>query len=318
MTDITTLSQLGARLSLAKLHVKLLTAAAAGQNINHAFYIVDSKNKKLMAYGEELAKKHQVRTRNENNYTQFGKRGVPPYGGDFNYDYLLRSCTIGDAFLTLHDDSLIYSPNIFKLVNATLKHADFGGYLDQRALETYKKIFLDGIPLSELRIGTWFLFGNTRLYRENSYTMAIYRNYYRWLINIQFRTTRISANGLRLWLNGGFDLNIRARLDGRRFAILDQTNGDRLQNELEHFEKFTGFFTRRGMLKFVDTPTEVDMWLKRHSDKTRLSDSEAAFEIEFLKSMTTMLKKYDIDDTLLNFNIIDDLQNLRPANKYDM
>lgn len=311
MPDITTLSQLGARFSLAKLHVKLLTAAADGHDVNHVFYIVDSRNEKLMAFGEELATVHQVRTRNDNNFTRFGEKGVPPYGGDFNYDFLLRSCSIGDAFLTLHDDTLIYDPKVFTLVKTTLEQGGFGGYLDQRALDTYRKIFLDGVPFSELRVGTWFLFANTELYRNNNYSLALYKNFYRWLINIQFRTTRISTTGLRLWLNGGFDLNIRARLDGHRFVILDHKHGDRLGKELEHFEKFTGFFTRRGMLEFVDTPGEVDRWMKRHADKSRLSDTEAAFEIEFLDSMTQMLNAYGIEDSLLNPNVVEDLRRLR-------
>lgn len=311
MKTITTLSQLGARLSLARLHVTLLTNAAEGKAINHAFYVVDSKNKKMMEYGEELASKHQVRNREDNNFTRFGRTGVPPYGGDFNYDFLLRSCEIGDAFLTLHDDSLIYSGNVFELVRESLAGVNFGGYLDQRAIETYQKILLDGVPLSELRIGTWFLFGNTKVYRDGGYALALYKNYYRWLINIKFRTTRISAKAFRLWLNGGFDLNIRARLDGQEFSILDKTHGARLGSELEHFEKFTGFFTRRNMLGLVDTNTEVDAWMKRHADKARLKDSDAAFEVEFLESMAKMLDSFGIQDPLLNLNVVEDLRRLR-------
>jgi hypothetical protein len=304
MTSITTLSQLGARLSLAKLHVKLLRNAAEGQSVQHAFYIVDPQNKKLMSFGEELAGFAQVRSKLTNDYTRFGVSGFPKYGGDFNYDYLLRACDIGDAFLTLHDDSLIYGREVFPMIRDSLSRHDFGGFLDQRAKDAYSRILLDGVPLGELRIGTWFLFGKTDIYRKNGYTMAIYKNFYRWLINLQFRTTRLSAKGFRLWLNGGFDLNICARLDGRSFDILDHHQGQRLGMELEHFEKITGFFAHRGMLPFVDTPDELDQWKKWMKSNAKLDKNGRNFEIDFMKDLAALLARHDIEDPLLNTQAI--------------
>ncbi len=78
-----------------------------------------------------------------------------------------------------------------------------------------------------------------------------------------------------------------------------------MKNELERFEKFTGIFTRRGVLEFVDTSHEVDEWIERHSDKSSLSDSDAVFEGYYLRSMATMLRNNGIDDPpLLNFDFI--------------
>jgi len=311
MTSLTTLSQLGARLSLAKLHVKLLRSAAAGQDVQHVFYIVDPENTQLMSFGEELATFAQVRSKLTNDYTRFGVPGFPKYGGDFNYDYLLRACDIGDAFLTLHDDSLIYSNEVFPMIGDSLSRHDFGGFLDQRAKDAYSRILLDGVPLGELRIGTWFLFGKTDVYRRHGYGMAIYRNFYRWLINIQFRTARLSAKSFRLWLNGGFDLNIRARLDGRSFDILDHHQGGRLGSDLEHFEKITGFFAHRGMLQFVDTKYEVDEWKKWLKSNAKLDKNGKIFEIEFMKELADLLARHKVEDPLLNMQVIAYLEGNR-------
>lgn len=308
MHSITTLSQLGARLSLAKLHVKLLIAAADSQNVNHVFYIVDPENRKMMEFGEELRIFAQVKSKTDNNYTKFGRPSFPRYGGDFNYDYLLRACDIGDTFLTLHDDSLIYSRDVFPMIRSSLGQHEFGGFLDQRAKDSYRKIFLDGIPLGELRIGTWFLYGNTSIYRQYHYSLAIYKNFYRWLINLQFRTTRLQARGFRLWLNGGFDLNIRGRLDGLRFDVLDHNHAQRLGSDLEHFEKITGFFTHRGMLKFVDTVNEVDEWKKWIGDNAKFDNEGKNFELKFMRDLSNLLARHDIQDPLLNSQAIDYLE----------
>jgi hypothetical protein len=304
MNSITTLSQLGARLSLAKLHVKLLTEAARDQEVQHVFYIVDPANKRMMEFGEDLAQFAQVRSKLTNNYTKFGVPNFPKFGGDFNYDYLIRSCEIGDAFLTLHDDSLIYRKNVFSMIRESLAVNDFGGYLDQRAKDAYSRIFLDGVPLGELRIGTWFLFGSTEVYRRNNYTIAIYKNFYRWMINLHFRTTRLSASAFRLWLNGGFDLNIRGRLDGCLFDILDRQHVDCLGRDLEHFEKITGFFSQRNMMKYVDTPTEVDEWRKWLVANGKVGTSGESYEIKFLKEVADLLARHNVMDPLLNDDVI--------------
>jgi len=301
MHNITTLSQLGARLSLAKLHVKLLTKAGHDQAIQHVFYIVDPENRRMMEFGEELAQFAQVRSKLNNDYTRFDVPTFPKYGGDFNYDYLLRSCDIGDVFLTLHDDSLIYSRDVFPMIRQSLLNHEFGGFLDQRAKDAYSRIFLDNVPLGELRIGTWFLFGNTEVYRRYGYKLAIYKNFYRWLINLHFGTTRLSACAFRLWLNGGFDLNIRGRLDGHSFDVLDRQHAHRLGCDLEHFEKVTGFFAHRGMLDFVDTPTEVDEWKKWLKSNGKVGGKKCeSFEIKYMKELADLLARYEVEDPLLN------------------
>ena len=309
MPKLTTLSQLGARTSLARLHVKLLLKSTAEYDINHAFYLVDSENKMLHDFVfNELHEFGEVRSRRDNFYTPFGGKKYPQFGGDFNYDYLLRDCAIGESFLTLHDDTLLYKSDIFENVFSSLEKYNYGGFLDQRAKGAYENILLDGIPMGELRIGTWFLFGNTDHYRANDYRLAVYKNYYKWLINFQYKSTRISTKKLRVWLNGGFDLNLRARLDGNDFAVLDKLASDKLGTSIEHFEKVTGFFYHRGMMSFVDQDNEVDAWKEWLKKNINRDESGNIFEIEFMKAMAKLLEKYDVDDKLLNTKTINKLK----------
>lgn len=312
MTSITTVSQLGARASLAKLHVESLLRSAleSGVTVNHCFYIVDPANEKVAELGEELSSKHQVFHRENNDVTPFGRRGVPPFGGDFNYDYVLKRGEIGDVFITLHDDSILYNGRIFPRVLSNVDQNPFGGFLDQRAKSTYEDVYLDGTPLSDLRIGTWFLYGSHKKYSDAGYSLALYKNYWRWLINLRFRTTRITANKARIWLNGSFDLNIRARLDGHSFAIFDEIYPEALQEDLTHFEKFTGFFTARDMLKYSDTAGEVDAWAARLENLAKCNrHDQVVFDLEFMASMVNLLDRYDIKDPLLNGQVISDLKS---------
>lgn len=309
MTKLTTLSQLGARTSLARLHVKLLLKSAAKYDINHAFYLVDPENKMLRDFVfNELTEFGQVRSRKDNFFTPFGGKKYPKFGGDFNYDFLLRGCVIGENFLTLHDDTLIYKSDIFESVFDSLEQYKYGGFLDQRAKGAYSKILLDGIPMGELRIGTWFLFGNTNHYRSNEYRLAVYKNYYKWLINLQYRSTRISTKRLKVWLNGGFDLNLRARLDGNDFAVLDELAPNKLGTSIEHFEKVTGFFYHRGMMSYVDQDNEADAWKDWLKKNSKRDESGKIFEIEFMKAMVKLLEQHDVDDKLLNAKTINKLE----------
>jgi hypothetical protein len=309
MKSITTISQLGARHSIAKLHVKLLKDASNGLPINHVFYIVDSENKKMLELGEELSIDAQVRTKDDNWFSPFGKKNSPKYGGDFNYDYLLRDCDISDTFLTLHDDSFIYSQNIFKIINDQRSEYDFGGFLDQRAKPAYQDIYLDKIPLGELRIGTWFFWGDHRLYMDRKFSMAEYKHFYRWLINFQFKTTRIKLHNLKIrsWLNGSFDINLRARIEGYSFNVLDNMFKDGFGDLAEHFEKISGFFSKRNMLQYADTPNEIDEWRKYFKGKSGIKYGLIEHDIDFLLSLSDLLEKHNIEDKLLNRNTIQSL-----------
>jgi hypothetical protein len=297
MKQITTLSQLGARLSIAKWHIAHLTRAQSDNRVNHVLYIVDPHNSKLTDYARSLGGKFSVHDKGDNTWTNFSRKGAPAFGADINYDYLIRLPEVGDVFLTLHDDSILLSPRIWQDVRMLTDEFHFGGYLDTRGIPQYEHVYLDGVPLARLRVGTWFCFGRTAHYIDRKYSMGDYRTYWKWLLNLKFRTRRISADGWRVWLNGGFDLNIRARLAGDRFCILDDVGGEPLA---EHWNKITGFFVKRGLLPYADSVDEVDRWTVYLADLLRKAPDQFNFDVSFLERIAAQLAQSGISDPLLN------------------
>lgn len=307
MKQITTLSQLGARLSIAKCHIARLQEARTDEYVNHVLYIVDPNNTKLQEFARSLHGPFTVYDRNDNCWTQFKrlkKKGLV-FGGDSNYDFLIRCPETRDIFLTLHDDSMLLFGHAWNFIREQLQSNDFGGYLDTRKIAGYDKLLFDGIPMSSLRVGTWFCFGKTKHYLENGYTLGDYRNYPRWYLNLKFRTTRISSRGYKVWLNGGFDLNIRARLNGDRIYIIDKDLG-----YAEHWQKITGFFTRRGLLQYADTKVEVEEWEKYLRDLKQKDIAQFEFDVDFLDEVAGKIASYSIYDNLLNAEQIDRFRNI--------
>jgi hypothetical protein len=248
--SLTTLSQLGCRRSLAELHVlALLNHTSNVKGINHVFYNVSDENIVLKNFVKNLGMNHQVFFQSDNNYTPFGRKLSPKYGGDHNYDFLIRSASLNERFLTLHDDSIFKDGFLTELQDEMIKNeVDFFGFKDTRVLEPYTTVFLDNLPFSDLRIGTWFFSGLRDVYLGRGYTMAEYQYYYRWLINFKYRTTRISSSKIRIWLNGGFDVNLKGRLDRYKFTVLDVKD---FPDSIVHNEKNTGFFSKRDMLERI-------------------------------------------------------------------
>ena len=296
MKSITTLSQLGARLSIAKWHIAHLTRAAACDGaVNHLLYIVDPRNSRLLEYARGLGGNFSVRDRRDNTWSNFSR--TSGLGADLNYDYLIRQPEVGDVFLTLHDDSILLSGEVWPTLRRLTDDAHFGGYLDTRGIPQYERVYLDGTPLSELRIGTWFCFGRTRHYIDRGYTIGDYRTYWRWSLQFKYRTRRITADSWRVWLNGGFDLNIRARLLGDRFCVLDRMN---LEPMAEHWNKITGFFVKRGLLPYADSRDEVSRWSSYLQALARQSPTQFDFDVAFLERIATQLHESGIADPLLN------------------
>ena len=75
MRELTTITQFGARKSIASLHInKLLKSAKENEKINHIFYLVDPNNKILENYLENIKNSNRnivLYTRKDNNYTDF-------------------------------------------------------------------------------------------------------------------------------------------------------------------------------------------------------------------------------------------------------
>lgn len=297
MKTITTLSQLGARLAIARWHVSRLQKSAPDKAVNHILYVVDPRNTRLREYADSLGGAFTVYDRGDNNWTDFNLRTGSAFGGDANYDFLIRRPEVGEVFLTLHDDSILCSPDTWRRVRELTDEYHFGGYLDTRGVPQYERLYFDGIKMAELRIGTWFCFGRTQHYRDCGYTIGDYRNYFKWMLNWKFKSWRVSADGWRVWLNGGFDLNIRARLRGDRFCILDQRGEPPLA---EHWNKITGFFVKRDLLQYADGPDEVDRWVHHLAGLKARDPEQFKFDVGFLERLARELHGLGIHDPLLN------------------
>lgn len=296
--SFTTLSQLGARLSVAKCHVTSLLNVSKGADVNHVFYIVDPANKALGQYAESLTNMGRIKvySREDNQWSDFKrlrKVGVE-LGGDVNYDFLIRCPETREFFLTLHDDSVLLSTNVWNYIEDILKDHHFGGYLDTRHFPGYDRILLDGQPLSSLRIGTWFCFGRTDHYIRKKYTMGLYKNYPSWYLNLKFLTLRLRCKGWKTWLNGGFDLNIKARLNGDRFHI------GRDHNFAEHWQKITGFFAKRNLLKYADTSEEVDVWREYLRDLKQRDPAQFSTDVDYLAQVAKKIEGFGVRDALIN------------------
>lgn len=305
MAQLTTLSQLGARLSIARWHVEAIRRSEPDSSVNHILYIVDPRNEQLTAFARGQQGNFTVYDRTENTWTDFTNPTGSAFGGDSNYDFLLRRPEVGEIFLTMHDDSIVRSAGVWARLRELASEYHFGGYLDARGVPQYEHLYLDGVKMSDLRIGTWFCFGQTRHYLARGYTIGDYRNYPKWFLNWKYRTFRISADGWKVWLNGGFDLNIKARLNGDRFCILDGSQSSVLA---EHWNKITGFFVKRKLLDYADTSEEVGRWAAYLRELRQRDETQFEFDVGYLGRLAAEIAGAGIHDPLLNPDQIDDFR----------
>lgn len=300
--QLTTLTQFGARRSIAALHIKCLLSNTKNYDVNHIFYLVDANNKKLEKYlrSYEDPNKIIVYSQSQNDYTNFRRlRRKAKYGGDCNYDYLIRLPEVREYFLTLHDDTLLQSQDALMNLRSKMRDFDFYGLNDtRREITGYQNILIDDIPMSDLRIGTFFFCGNTRKYLTEDYKIGDYTNYLSWQLKWRYKfSKRLKFNAIKIWLNGGFDFNIRARLMNEKISY------DYSDPSVEHFNKLTGFFaaTKRNMLQYSDTPEEVDRWreyVERLMENGQLD--QLAFDYDYLLGVATLLEEHKIYDEFIN------------------
>ncbi len=221
---------------------------------------------------------------------------------------------VKDYFLTLHDDSMLISNKTGEMIREVLENYSFGGYLDTRQIKGYNNVLLDGIPISSLRIGTWFLFGDKKTFLQNKYTTGLYKTLNQNELDKYFSNSkRIKfINEPNAWLNGGFNLNIQARIDNNLMLIIDKFP----EKYAEHITKVTGFFAPRDMLDYADTKKEIKMWesriknLKKATLPKGTMYKDPEFDISFLEKLTKWLESEEIYDQLLNKKTIEKLKNL--------
>jgi hypothetical protein len=307
---LTTISQFGARLSLAKLHIRRLLRGCKKNNecINHIFYLVDPSNIRLHSYLIEVYKENSnitLYTREDNDFTPFSRlKKKAPVGGDCNYDFLIRRSEVGDLFLTMHDDTLIQTNSLYEEVMALISEADFAGYCDtRREITGYQNILFEGVPMSDLRLGTWFTLGRRDIYLAKDFKIGDYRSYWKYHLWARYGfDRRLRFLSKKIWLNGGFDLNINARIQNFRFNVRPYN-----PEVVEHYEKITGFFaaTKRQLLGYADTDEEISRWQEYFNKLKSVGDKkQIEHDIEFLLKLAEKFEHEDIYDQFLNSRTI--------------
>jgi hypothetical protein len=196
---LTTISQLGSRESICRIHVEKLIKHSP-PNTEHIFYIVDDKNPKINEFARnELKNIGKVFYRKDNPVLKSAHRTLPPLGGDKNYDWLISKVKT-KYFLTLHDDTILFSGKPFDwILNGIADGKEFGGFTDGRVHSTYNTLYYKGVPFSQIRIGTWFLYGNTKEFVSKNMSMGFYKNVFKPLIRFSLKSSNVRSTRFKQW-----------------------------------------------------------------------------------------------------------------------
>ena len=312
MEELTTISQIGSRKSIAQLHIKkIINASRNNKNINHILYLVNPDNHDLGEYLNNIKSQYQnvfLYRKEDNNYTNFKKLEKIgwQYGGDSNYDFLIRTKEVKKWFLTLHDDSMIEDCDLLLRLKEEKGTNDFFGYCDTRKeISGYQKMYIDNIPLSQIRIGTWFFLGNKEIYLKNNYQVGCFKKRLSlyWYFKFKFNK-RLRFSESLVWLNGGFPFNIQARLDNQKIKVLEghRSKEDTNENPIAfHLTKITGFFTSRNLAQFIDKEEEITKWEDYFQVLNKnMNYKQIEFDKNFLLNIANILKRNEIEDQLIN------------------
>ena len=289
-------SMLGGRASVIDYHMKSIRDNISG-DVRKYFLLPDKEKKKTFEVVSKYSDLGVFIERNENNFNK-----IYP---DFSYDYMLRNYCETKKFLLVHDDTIIKRNNFQKIVRESMGKYDFGGQIDNacKNKSQYEKIILDGQKLSDIRIGTWCLYGDYKKYIENNYWFGKGGYEYQYIINWKYKTRRIKLNKYRVWLDGGFNFNIKSRLDNNNIKV------ERDESLIEHYTRCTNFFASRGMLEFVDQENEADEWIYRIKELKKNKEVEQIKkDLVGLENLNKIFSINKIKDELINDNFISELK----------
>lgn len=283
---LTTISQLGSRESICRIHVERLIKYSPA-NTQHIFYIVDDKNPKLNDFARnELNDLGEVFYRKDNPILKSAHRTLPPLGGDKNYDWLISKVKT-KYFLTLHDDTILFNRNPFDWIFKGIEEGkQFGGLTDGRVHSTYNTLFYKDVPFSQIRIGTWFLYGNTDEFIIKKMSMGFYRNVFKPLVKFSLKSSNVRTTKFKQWVNGGFPFNIMVRDYNFELNVEEYNDQFKFSGDIIHKEKVTGFFVARGLINYIDTENEVAKWLEYWDS---CDEKKIRSDIKFIEELNSFI-----------------------------
>lgn len=294
MKNFTLFTLLGSRASLIDLHLSTLK-----KFFSNDFRIVALMPDKTKKVAREITEKYE-----NIEFVERTSETFNPLTPDGSYDVLLRKYKDTDYFLFNHDDT-IYKSYAVDYLKEFYKNYDFFGAIDNASKpgieNPYSNILLDNIPFTDLRIGTWFLGGSSNSMVDLGYFVGKGKKEYPLLSNLRYLTTRLKVRKLRVTTDGGFNFNIKSRLDKKSIKIV---NPDK-DNIAEHFTRLSAGFANRGLLEIVDSSNEKDIWISRLKNlKKDKNFDQFKKDKEFLLGIYKNFQKYNIKDSLFNEDLI--------------
>ena len=285
---------LGSRASLIDCHLNSLI-----KHIPKDFRVVALAPDQSNTSSQEVIKKYSKRIFFEKrNNSNFSIKST-----DATYDFLIEKYSDSKYFLINHDDT-IYLNDIETYIHELADNYDFFGAIDNAAKpgfpNPYEKILLDNKPFSQIRIGTWFLGGSVKKYLENSYKVGQGKYEFPVISNLRYWTTRINVKAFRVYTDGGFNFNIRSRLDNNKIKIIDPFADD----IAEHFTRLSMGISNRGMSKIVDKDNEQQIWFDRLASLKSHDPKQFKKDKDFLLGILEKFSKYEIKDKLFNKDLL--------------
>ena len=219
---------------------------------------------------------------------------------DGNYDYLMNKVKPKDIFITMHDDCIIgKNSKIFSIVREKLERYEFCGKLENnkdmkevckklniKNISKYNHLIVKGKNMHDSRLGTWFLSGNFKAYKDNGLSLGEDMRLYNYISNILLNNYKFKLKRPFLKLDGGFNFNLKIHKRNIPFYILsDDIN-------IKHLVHATNFFVKKGFYYGLGSAYE---WNKRWDalyleQKSNEVDNEKKFLI-FLKDKLLSIKQ---------------------------
>jgi len=305
---------LGGRTSIAQKHLDSLFKAIdelqnnPGFFLNVVVYITNFNNSSL----HDLCFKYVM----HNNIIFLSKTAYSEISStlDYDYDFIMENFLDSfEYFLLLHDDTFVDS-KLLLFTFRSLKKYDVVSFLDSnRSLHYYKKVLIDGIPLSDFRLGTWFFSASRKTWDDRVHGFGCGSFFSKKQLLDKFNNNRrLSIQDKYLWLNGGALFNLTLKLQNKKILILDYVS--EIEN-IYHFNAAVNIFIKSKWLSYelIDCKNEFKI-LKDNFLSLKKSD-----RLNVLFSFEKLIEKFDgfkIKDNLVNNSNLKILQSFKQSEPY--
>lgn len=297
-------SVLGGRSAIAMRHLECLTMAARsvrslGHVVDIVVYVTAFNNHRLLDVVADAERGGELTVEVKS------RRNLVSSTLDYDYDEMLdRHLDDHDAFLLLHDDTMI-NEELLCVTLELLNDSDVVAYLDSnRTLEYYRKVKVDGAPLSEIRLGTWFFSAKKVVWTEAAQGFGCGSFFSRQAVLDIFMNPRVVVDADYVWLNGGALFNIDLRLKERSIVVLDEILG---HQEKYHLNAAVNTFIKSKWLSYgmMDKPEENETLLRRIS---ALRAEQQRSAIDKFAQLVVRYEEFGIQDYLVNRSTLECLR----------